>query len=275
MRTQCNLPIRTLPTWYDIYEFGAPPYSTRTWSAPKPGECNFGVMLAGHAELEWEHLGTRQRMTTRPGDVVFYQPGFNHWERNLEQPRVRTCWIHVGWTAPTPPLPSRVHDEHGLLEILAFEMLGVYVGELPPAAKQRLLNAFFVAFVAEYQRLGADHPSRLAETLRLYVKEHMIEPCRVAHLARHVGVGRNQLGRSYKAATGRTPKAEIDSVKAEHARGIFLRVPGIPLKDVAKRVGLGSARQLRRLIRRQYGVPVRDLPRARQPGPTAGRHSGP
>jgi len=264
MRAKPDLPVETLPEWYVVYEFRAPDYSTRTWSSPDRGECHFGVMLAGRAELEWEDRGGRRRLIVQTGDAVFSGPSPGHWERNLDRPQVRTLWISVGWTPPAAGLAPVVHDQRGLLRTLAFELLAVYLDDLPPSAKRRRLNAFFLAFVAEYQRLSSGHPNPLVEKLRVYVKEHMTEPCPLAEVARHFGLGERQFSRRYKAAAGRTPKTEIDRVKAEHARIALLHMPEVALKDVAKRVGLGSDRQLRRLIKRVYGVRACDLPRRKQ-----------
>jgi AraC-like DNA-binding protein len=112
--------------------------------------------------------------------------------------------------------------------------------------------------VGEWQRLISDAMCVLEKRLRAYVLEHIEQPISLETVALHVGVGRYHLCRKYRRATGQSPMHAVRRVRLERAREL-LATTKLPLRVVAKKVGLSSEQHLSRLLRSHFQVGVRDI----------------
>ncbi len=83
--------------------------------------------------------------------------------------------------------------------------------------------------------------------------EHLAEPLDVAGLARHAGYAPRTFARRFVAETGRTPLAWLTAQRLLLARRL-LETTDDGVELVAQRAGLGSATNLRVLLRREVGV---------------------
>ncbi|MFF2045316.1 GlxA family transcriptional regulator [Kitasatospora sp. NPDC058170] len=101
---------------------------------------------------------------------------------------------------------------------------------------------------------------RLAAVLG-WAREHLHEPLPVTELARRAMMSKRSFARRFGAATGTTPHAWLRSLRLSRAEEL-LETTDLPVEEIARRVGYGSAAVLREQFVRRRGVPPRSYRRA-------------
>lgn len=101
---------------------------------------------------------------------------------------------------------------------------------------------------------------RLAEVLA-WARAHLHEPLPVAELARRALMSKRSFARRFTAATGTTPHAWLRGLRLTSAEEL-LETTDLPVEEIARRVGYGSAAVLREQFVRRRGVPPRSYRRA-------------
>ncbi|WP_051836369.1 GlxA family transcriptional regulator [Streptomyces sp. NRRL WC-3742] len=101
---------------------------------------------------------------------------------------------------------------------------------------------------------------RLAEVLA-WARENLHEPLPVAELAGRALMSRRSFARRFTAATGTTPHAWLRSLRLSRAEEL-LETTNLPVEEIARQVGYGSAAVLREQFVRRRGVPPRSYRRA-------------
>ncbi|MCX5199456.1 helix-turn-helix domain-containing protein [Streptomyces sp. NBC_00249] len=96
---------------------------------------------------------------------------------------------------------------------------------------------------------------RLADVLA-WAREHLHEPLPVAELASRALMSRRSFARRFSAATGTTPHAWLLGLRLSRAEEL-LETTDLPVEEVARLVGYGSAAVLRAQFVRRRGVPPR------------------
>ncbi|GAA4856655.1 GlxA family transcriptional regulator [Kitasatospora terrestris] len=110
---------------------------------------------------------------------------------------------------------------------------------------------------------------RLTEVLA-WAREHLDRPLPVAELARRALMSRRSFARRFTAATGTTPHAWLLGLRLARAEEL-LETTDLPVEEVARRSGFGSAAVLREQFVRRRGVPPRTYRRTftrAEPAPT-------
>ncbi|MFZ3467897.1 GlxA family transcriptional regulator [Streptomyces sp. 4.24] len=101
---------------------------------------------------------------------------------------------------------------------------------------------------------------RLSEVLA-WAREHLHEPLPVAELARRAVMSKRSFARRFTAATGTTPHAWLRNLRLSGAEEL-LETTDLPVEEIARRVGYGSAAVLREQFVRRRGVPPRSYRRS-------------
>ncbi|WHM41279.1 helix-turn-helix domain-containing protein [Streptomyces sp. BPTC-684] len=101
---------------------------------------------------------------------------------------------------------------------------------------------------------------RLAEVLD-WARAHLHEPLPVAELARRALMSKRSFARRFTAATGTTPHAWLRGLRLSSAEEL-LETTDLPVEEIARRVGYGSAAVLREQFVRRRGVPPRSYRRS-------------
>ncbi|MEW1635441.1 helix-turn-helix domain-containing protein [Streptomyces sp. NPDC093801] len=96
---------------------------------------------------------------------------------------------------------------------------------------------------------------RLAEVLA-WARTHLHEPLPVAELARRALMSKRSFARRFAAATGTTPHAWLRGLRLSSAEEL-LETTDLPVEEIARRVGYGSAAVLREQFVRRRGIPPR------------------
>jgi transcriptional regulator GlxA family with amidase domain len=89
--------------------------------------------------------------------------------------------------------------------------------------------------------------------LHAFVTAHLAGDLCVERLAGVAGMSPRTFARSYKAATGQTPAKMIERLRIDEA-ALALAETDLPLKEIARRCGLGNEQNLRRLFHRHHGI---------------------
>ncbi|MFD8644118.1 GlxA family transcriptional regulator [Streptomyces zaomyceticus] len=108
---------------------------------------------------------------------------------------------------------------------------------------------------------------RLTDVLA-WAREHLHEPLPVAELARRALMSRRSFARRFAASTGTTPHAWLLSLRLGRAEEL-LETTDLPVEEIARAVGFGSAAVLRAQFVRRRGVPPRSYRRSFTRTPTA------
>ncbi|WP_030965967.1 GlxA family transcriptional regulator [Streptomyces sp. NRRL S-378] len=101
---------------------------------------------------------------------------------------------------------------------------------------------------------------RLTEVLA-WARGNLHEPLPVAELARRAVMSKRSFARRFTAATGTTPHAWLRNLRLSSAEEL-LETTDLPVEEIARRVGYGSAAVLREQFVRRRGVPPRSYRRS-------------
>ncbi|WP_328303447.1 helix-turn-helix domain-containing protein [Streptomyces sp. NBC_00435] len=107
---------------------------------------------------------------------------------------------------------------------------------------------------------GDCEDERLAGVLA-WAREHLHEPLPVAELAERAVMSKRSFARRFTAATGTTPHAWLRNLRLSGAEEL-LETTDLPVEEIARRVGYGSAAVLREQFVRRRGVPPRSYRRS-------------
>ncbi|MFD3701060.1 GlxA family transcriptional regulator [Streptomyces sp. NPDC058646] len=101
---------------------------------------------------------------------------------------------------------------------------------------------------------------RLADVLA-WAREHLHEALPVSELASRAVMSKRSFARRFSAATGTTPHAWLRDLRLSSAEEL-LETTDLPVEEIARRVGYGSAAVLRDQFVRRRGVPPRSYRRS-------------
>lgn len=89
--------------------------------------------------------------------------------------------------------------------------------------------------------------------LQAWIPDHLTDDLSVPALASRACMSERNFARAFRAETGMTPAAYVESARVESAR-IALETGGLPVEAVARRSGFGTVETMRRAFRRRLGV---------------------
>jgi len=122
-------------------------------------------------------------------------------------------------------------------------------------ADARLADLFWQ--LVDFHRLRSSssssrHPAM--ETAIEFIEEHLAEPLTVSAIARRAGISHNHLIRLFHGTQRKTVVAYVRSRRALRARHL-LEQTTLPMKSVARSVGVADGHSLNKLVRRELGLP--------------------
>lgn len=154
---------------------------------------------------------------------------------------------------------GRVHTSAGVTTGIDLS-LALVADDLGPGIAHRVAR-WLVVFV---QRPGGQ--AQFSETVRLtpttdqtiadlvaWLPANLADDCSVPALAARVGVSERTFARRFRAATGRTPAAHVESLRVEAAKRELER-SSTSLSVVARTVGFGTIETMHRSFRRLAGT---------------------
>lgn len=214
------------------------------------GKHRLVLVLDGRCEVS----SAEARVAMSAGDALWVSP--NASAELCAAGAARVSIVAFSSSAEVATQTEPVRDAAGRLRELALWLGMELRADFAGADEYR--ETLLRLMIGEWLRLTSDEMGVLEKRLRAYVLDHLAEPITLEAVARHVGVGRYHLCRKYRRATGQSPMYAVRTVRLEMAREL-LATTKLPLRVVAKRVGLSSEQHLSRLLRSHFGVGVRDL----------------
>jgi AraC-like DNA-binding protein/mannose-6-phosphate isomerase-like protein (cupin superfamily) len=217
-----------------------------SWSATRHSHPFVEMMVINGGALAVRLDGVEHRAGV--GDVLAYPPHAPHDERALGS---STDFAFFAFRSPGVDLRPVVHDHDGRLRVLASWLLQEQASGHERRAE--LLDAILALIIVEYARLCRRREPTLADAVRAFLSERLAQPLTVEDIARSAHMSRAHFIRSYKRDTGRTPMAELRTLRVEAARELIITTD-LPLKAIADRVGLGDEYHLSHVFRRVLRV---------------------
>ena len=101
---------------------------------------------------------------------------------------------------------------------------------------------------------------------RAWMEERLAAPLTVDEMARHAGYSPRSFARRFRAETGTTPLQWLIGLRVADARRLLERTD-LPIEDVARRAGFGTAVALRQHFARVVGTPPSAYRRAFRAAP--------
>jgi transcriptional regulator GlxA family with amidase domain len=89
--------------------------------------------------------------------------------------------------------------------------------------------------------------------LEAWIPDHLADDLRVATLARRSAMSARHFARTFRAETGVTPAAYIETLRVEAARRL-LETTAMTLGEVARATGFGTVETMHRTVKRTLGV---------------------
>ncbi len=192
----------------------------------------------------------------QPGEAILLPRGVVHQESPASDDAVLRVVIGVNWSGYDEASPLHLHDRGGRLHELAAWLSVERHSTFPRAHEYR--RALAQSALAEFERLRFDASSAIEKRTRAYIMSRLSKHISLEDMAKNAGMSRHHFSRLYRRVTGQTPTEYLRSLRLERARHLIRTTPQ-PLKVVAAQVGLASEHHLSRLLRKSFGVGVRDL----------------
>ncbi len=218
------------------------------------------VMLSGATRINLN--GTLLRV--EEGEVVLFREMVAHEEWTADGKGFESIFLSFTWTGLPRGVQAHVIDRAGRLRQLA---RWLYAERASDRADVKLArDGFLQALLGELVRLSGYDEQPLVDRIRSYVRQHLAAPLTVDDLATQAGLSKFHFIRMYRAASGRTPMADVRALRLDHARDLILTTR-MPLKQIADQCGLGDPAHFSRVFREHLGMAPSRL-RAHRPTTT-------
>ncbi len=187
------------------------------------------------------------------GDILIYPAGVEHAERTDPATPAETLFAGFRLKGLGFREVARVEDRRGRVrQAMRWLFEDRLRREAETLAQREALFRMILAEWRDLMRRGPESP--LVDKTHQWVREHLGAPLNLDALARQAGLSKFHFLRQFRAATGHTPMREVRRLRLAHARDLVLG-SGMPLKEIARRCGLGSAQALSRAFRQEFGAP--------------------
>jgi len=204
------------------------------------------VVMQGRMEV----VAAGERHKAGAGDVMWYPAGMAHEETSNRTDPVATYFVSFALPRMQETRLVLRHDETGRIRQIAQWIGDESVGNDPARTllSGELLHVLLSLFFQPVRREGG-----LRTMIREYVRPRIAGDLRLDELAGVAGLSRYHFIRTYRAQVGRTPMADVRSLRAETARDLLLTT-SLPIKEIAPRVGLGNEYAISRVFVQEFGM---------------------
>jgi AraC-like DNA-binding protein len=205
-----------------------------------------------------------------PGDLLILVAGRHHYARIACAPRTAWSYIHFSsapddryleaahpsGSATTVVVPNHIHAAkrpmvgHAIQRIIA-TWASALAGE---RLRARLLLSELLIDLASQSLAMPVVDERIVELIR-FLEEHPSAPHRLDALADRAGLGRRDLSRRFRHATGTSLKQFHLQMRIRIACGLLAQFRGMRLREIADQLGFHDEFHFSRAFRSQLGMP--------------------
>jgi AraC-like DNA-binding protein len=215
------------------------------WSAVRHQHPHHELILITHGSLT-STVGDAG-CTATTGDIILYQPGVLHQERNSGRRSLGMIYVHASLDpSPTPLLQDPAGRLGQLVRWLAEDQAA--------GAPSDTLTTWVEAIRTQARHCSAGLATDLADAVRSILRAQVARPHSLEGLARSVGLGPRQLLRQYRAQTRTTPMADLRRMRCEAAASLLASTDWA-LERIAQEVGFCDAFHLSKVFRAHFGLP--------------------
>lgn len=215
------------------------------------------AIAEGRGTLECEG----RSYTAGAGDLFVFFPGQHVHYFDLPGSPWRYTWFVLGGRHAEGVLGhcgitrTRPHRGGGLLPIMEsiFREVETEYGRDRVSPTAAVALAWRLVHAMEPTGAPSPRPG-LAERARLIFDHHYGEPLTVESIAERLGVSRATLFRAFHAEYGASPKAVLDGLRLERARGL-LRASDYSIKEIAASCGYANEAYFSRAFKARTGLP--------------------
>ena len=202
------------------------------------------IVLRGRMEV----VAADERIKAGAGDVMWYPAGVAHAETSKRSAPAATIFISFAASKIRETRIVLRHDATGRIRQVAQWMHDEKITNEPERAllPGELLPVLLSLFFQPERR-----DDELRTKIRDYVRPRVAGDLTLDELAGVAKLSRFHFTRTYRAQTGRTPMADVRSLRAEMARDLLLAT-SLPIKEVAPKVGLGNEYALSRVFMQEF-----------------------
>ncbi len=205
------------------------------------------VVLHGRMQVS---SATGDILQANTGDVLLYPMGIFHTEQSDPHDPVESLFFPFVAPRQYGNRILMMHDHDGRMRQIARWLHADHTAR--DATTRDAFQLLFRALLAEFTRPNRRPDPPIAVALRQYVRSRLDAQIYVAALAAQAGLSRYHYIRLYRKQTGHTPMAEVRRLRFECARDLLLTTT-LPIKEIARRSGLGSAQTFSRAFSAHQG----------------------
>lgn len=208
-----------------------------------------------------EVVTSGERHQVNAGDAMWYPAGMAHEEISSRADPVATYYVSFDSPRMRETRLVRRHDETGRMRQIVQWLHDEINGNDPTRTglPGELLHVLLCLFFQPVRREGG-----LRALIREYVRPRIAGDLRLDELAGVARLSRYHFIRAYRAQAGRTPMADVRSLRAETARDLLLTT-SLPIKEIAPRVGLGNEYAMSRVFVQEFGMRPGEFRRHKTP----------
>jgi transcriptional regulator GlxA family with amidase domain len=194
-----------------------------------------GLLDGRRATTHWwwcPILGQRYPDVTIEPDAIFIRDG--------------NIWTSAGVTAGMDLALALLEEDWG--HDVALKVARYNVMYMMRPGGQTQFSANLIAQKAEDPRIG--------ETLD-HILANSVDDLTVASLASRAAMSERSFTRKFKEETGMTPAHYVEAARLQKAR-VELEQTDIPVEQIARQTGFGTAERMRRVFQRHLGISATD-----------------
>lgn len=211
----------------------------------------FIVVLSGAIQVRMNG----QRYHAEKGHVLFFSQGTPHEEFSVGAGPLET--IFIGWHISPPGNPQIDtrnwpvvgYDKRGRIGGLARWMYELNTQARPD---HETIRGLLRGVIAEFSVEQSHEEIQAIDRVREHMQAQLSRELRLEDLAKVAHLSRTHFVRVFTRATGTTPMRYLSRLRVDQARNLILTTR-LPMKQVARAVGLPDEFQLSRVFKRVTG----------------------
>jgi AraC-like DNA-binding protein len=208
------------------------------------------IIITGGMLHIWTETG--KRYDVQPGDVIIYPAGYGH--KELSDSKMPEEHIYIPFQGPNWDSIVSVFDEQGRILTLCQWMLEA--GQCSYSGREQLFAAYLNVIIEEVKRLQMVRSDPLVQKARHFMVSNLSANISLDDIAHAVTMSKYHFIREYKRICGRSPIADLRSIRLEKAKSLLITTI-LPLKVIAPMVGFSNENHLSRMFPKYLGFPAK------------------
>lgn len=238
-----------------------------------------GVYLSGRHKIRRQIGNSVVEGWSDPGTINLTPPGIEGtWEASASsraaviviRPEFISRAIEEHWGADSSKveIAKQFLVRDPVIEAVALNLAREAAGGSPAGRLYVESGCEFLAhhLIYRYSNLSPTPPrsmgglsSRLLKRVVEYIEDTLGQPIKLRELATLAGISARHFERAFRQSTGSSPHAYVMDRRLQKARDLLIHQPGLPIEQIAFRLGFSSSSHFSSAFRRQTGLTPTDF----------------